>query len=147
MAIKADQKYTGEVVSGSKLIESRTGSIGYQIMLVCEDGPTSFTLWLTPKAIEKAKKTLIDTLGVHETDLQSQAYLEFQLALDIVGKPVSFGTKEEEYNGKKTIKVSWIGKKSDPNLARGAATLFGATPAKQDTDPWGDAQPSESDEF
>lgn len=41
------------------------------------------------------------------------------------GREASFGTKDEEYNGKHSVKVVWIGKKSDPNLSRNAARYFG----------------------
>ena len=53
------------------------------------------------------------------------SYIEYQLGLDIEGREVSFGTKDEEYNGKHSVKVVWIGKKSDPNLSRSAARFFG----------------------
>ena len=51
----------------------------------------------------------------------------YQLGLDIEGREVSFGTKEEEYNGRHSVKVVWIGKQSDPNLSRSAARFFGGT--------------------
>ena len=34
--------------------------------------------------------------------------------------------RDEEFNGRHSVKVVWIGKKSDPNLSRGAARFFGA---------------------
>jgi len=52
-------------------------------------------------------------------------YIEYQVGLDIEGREVSFGTKDEEYNGRRSVKVVWIGKKSDPNLSRSAAQFFG----------------------
>jgi hypothetical protein len=141
MPIKADTKYNGKIRAGSSLMTTQTGSLGYQVMLSCDDGPTSFTIWLTDKNRDKAVKTFTTILGVKLDDLKSQQYLEYQLALDIEGREVSFGTKEEEYNGKRTIKVAWIGKKSDPNVARGAATFFGGVPTVT-----GDGDPGITDE-
>ncbi|RPH38327.1 hypothetical protein EHM92_00150 [bacterium] len=124
MSLKADTKYSGKVAEGSQLYTTQTGTVGYQVMLETEDEQTSFTIWLTEKNRARASKAF-ETLGVDPENLKSQAYLEYQLGVDIVGKEVSFGTKAEEYNGRTTIKVAWIGKKSDPNLARGAASFFG----------------------
>lgn len=124
MTLRADQKYNGVIAPGSSLYETQTGSLGYQIQIESPDGSTSFTIWLTEKNRERAKK-YFSILGVDEDKLQSQSYIENQLALDIEGKAISFGTKDEEYNGKHSIKVVWIGKKTDPNLARGAARFFG----------------------
>jgi len=124
MALKADAKYNGKVTDGSHIYVTQTGTLGYQVMLEWEDGDTYFVIWLTEKNRARASK-YFEILGVNAEKLKSQAYLEYQLALDIAGKEVSFGTRTEEYNGKTTIKVAWIGKKFDPNLVRGAASFFG----------------------
>ena len=63
--------------------------------------------------------------GVDPELLKDPGYIEYQLGLDIEGREVSFGTKDEEYNGRHSVKVVWIGKKSDPNLSRSAARFFG----------------------
>jgi hypothetical protein len=126
MVLKDNLKYNGHVGSGSQLYETQTGTLGYQVMLECSDGSTSFVIWLTDKNKERAKKYFA-ILGVDEDKLKDPHYIEYQLGLDIDGREISFGTKEDEYNGNRTIKVSWIGKKSDPNLARGAAKFFGST--------------------
>jgi hypothetical protein len=127
MSIKADMKYNGVVAPGSALYETQTGTLGYQVQIECNEGETSFTIWLTDKNRERAKKYFA-VLGVDERNLQSQSYIENQLALDIEGKEISFGTKDEEYNGKHSVKVVYIGKKTDPNVARGAAKFFGGNP-------------------
>jgi hypothetical protein len=124
MSLKPDTKYSGRVAGGSGLYETQTGTLGYQVQIESPDGPTSFTIWLTEKNRERATKYFA-VLGIDEGDLKSQVYLENQLAMDIEGREISFGTKDEEYNGKHSVKVMWIGKKSDPNLARGAAGFFG----------------------
>jgi hypothetical protein len=124
--IKPDCKYNGVVASGSQLYETQTGTLGYQVMLECPEGATSFVIWLTDKNRDRAKK-FFEILGVDELTLRDPGYIEYQLGLDIEGREVSFGTKDEEYNGKHSVKVVWIGKKSDPNLSRSAARFFGGS--------------------
>ncbi len=126
MSIKADVKYNGIVAPGSQLYETQTGTLGYQVMLECEDGPTSFVIWLTQKNRERARR-YFDVLGVDPDQLKDSSYIEYQLGLDIEGREIAFGTTEEEYNGKRSVKVVWIGKRSDPNLSRSAARFFGST--------------------
>lgn len=123
MALKV-RKYNGIVESGSGIVESQTGTLSFQVMLSCEDGETSFNIWLTEKNRDRALK-YFEVLGADTARLSNQPYLEYELPTAIVGKEVSFGTKEEQYNGSAKVKVSWIGKKSDPNVIRGAATFFG----------------------
>lgn len=138
MAIKSDTKYAGTVRSGSSLIETQTGSLGFQVMLACSDGETSFTIWLTEKNIARARKVFTDSLGIPAEKLRNGPYVQNQLATDITGREVSFGTKTEEYNGKKSIKVAWLGKKSasasGESLGSAAARLFAGGP-KEDADP------------
>ncbi len=94
-------------------------------MLECGDGPTSFVIWLPQKNRERARR-YFDVLGVDPEFLRDSSYIEYQLGLDIEGRELSFGTKEEEYNGKRNVKVVWIGKRTDPNLSRSAARFFSA---------------------
>ncbi len=126
MTIKADAKYNGTVAPGSALYETQTGTLGYQVMLECADGSTSFVIWLTQKNRERARK-YFEVLGIDRDLLKDPGYIEFQLGMDIEGREVSFGTKDEEYQGKHSVKVVWIGKRSDPNLSRSAARFFGST--------------------
>ena len=123
--IKADFKYNGVVAPGSQLYESQTGTLGYQVMLECAEGSTDFVIWLTDKNRKRAEK-FFEVLGVDPGKLKDPDYIEYQLGLDIEGREVSFGTRSEEYNGRQSVKVFWIGKKSNPNLSRGAARFFGA---------------------
>ena len=125
MSIKADARYNGTVGPGSALYETQTGTLGYQVMLECADGPASFVIWLTQKNRERARK-YFEALGVDQERLKDSGYIEYQLGLDIEGREVSFGTKEEEFNGRRSVKVVWIGRKPDPNLSRSAARFFGA---------------------
>ena len=132
MSIKADAKYNGVVAPGSQLYETQTGTLGYQVMLECADGPASFVIWLTQKNRDRARR-YFEVLGVDPDLLKDSGYIEYQLGLDIEGREVSFGTKDEEYNGKHSVKVVWIGKRSDPNLSRSAARFFGGTTTDGDT--------------
>jgi len=132
MSVKADTKYNGVVAPGSALYETQTGTLGYQVMLECPDGSTSFVIWLTQKNRERARR-YFEALGIDPELLKDSGYIEYQLGLDIEGREVSFGTKEEEYNGRRSVKVVWIGKRSDPNLSRSAARFFGATGGDAET--------------
>ncbi len=126
MSLKSDMKYNGVVAPGSQLYETQTGTLGYQVMLECPDGSTSFVIWLTQKNRERARR-YFEVLGIDPELLKDSGYIEYQLGLDIEGREVSFGTKDDEYRGKHDVKVVWIGKRSDPNLSRSAARFFGST--------------------
>jgi hypothetical protein len=132
MSIKADTKYNGTVAPGSQLYETQTGTLGYQVMLECPDGSTSFVIWLTQKNRERARR-YFEALGVDPELLKDSGYIEYQLGLDIEGRELSFGTKDEEYNGRHSVKVVRIGKRSDPNLSRSAARFFGCTTGDGET--------------
>ncbi len=130
MPIKAGRKYAGVVTPGSSLIESQSGSLGYQVQLECEDGETSYTIWLTPKTRENARECFEKALGVDPKKLEDGNYIEMQLALDIDGREVSFTTKEEEYKGKFKVKVSGLYRRSASNgvgLAKAAGSFFKGT--------------------
>ncbi len=124
MNIKADTRYNGTVGPGSQLYETQTGTLGYQVMLECADGSTSFVIWLTEKNRDRARR-YFEVLGIDPERLKDPGYIEYQLGLDIEGREVSFGTADEEYNGRHSVKVVWIGKKPEPNLPRSAARFFG----------------------
>lgn len=129
--IKAEQKYQGHVREGSCLIESQGGTLGYQVMLECEDGRTFFTIWITEKNRERAEKDF-RTLGVSTEKLRTPGYIDKQLGLDIVGRAVTFGTKEDDYNGRVTVKVAWIGSHGvDSTKAASVAAFFGGEPVEQ----------------
>lgn len=125
--IKAGKKYHGHVASGSELIQSQSGTLGYQVQLECEDGETSFIIWLTPKNRDRAADTFKKALGVPEDKLLDGNYIELQLGSDIVGREVTFTTVEEEYKGKSTIKVAFLFPRSvtaDVSPGKAAALFF-----------------------
>ena len=130
MALIADSKYSGVVGVNSRMIESNKGSLGYQIPIQCSEGDTSFVIWLTDKNRKNALKCFA-SLDVTEEQLKDPNFVEYQLSLAIQGKEISFGTALNDYNGKQTIQVSWIGRKSTPadGLSRAAAEFFGGKPA------------------
>lgn len=127
MAFQPDQKYRGKVAANSQLFESQTGTMGFQVAIECEEGLTEFVIWLTEKNRKRAEK-YFGILGVPASKLQDPNYLEFGLAQEIEGREVTFGTKEETYNGNTKIKVAWIGRPSSANgpLTTSAANFFGA---------------------
>lgn len=136
MGLKVDHKYHGKVREGSEIMESQSGSLGYQVMLTCEDGDTSYIIWLTPKNRDNAQKVFTEALGVPVEKLQNSSYIENQLGLDIAGREVTFVTEQEEYKGKTRIKVAWLFKRSaisGGNPAKAVAGFFsrqaGAAPA------------------
>ena len=129
MAIKPGKKYHGKVASGSELIQSQSGTLGYQVNLECEDGETDFIIWLTPKNKERAAKVFKEALGISEEKLQDGNYIELQLATDITGREVTFATVEEEYKGKSKVKVSFLFQRSalaGTSPGKAAASFFGA---------------------
>ncbi len=132
MSLKVDHRYAGEVRPGSELIESQSGSLGFQVMLGCEDGDTSYTIWLTAKNRDRARDVFVKALGIDAAKLQNQTYIENQLAIDIAGRPVTFITEANEYKGKTIIKVAWLfsRRSASGNPAKSAAAFFGDVPAK-----------------
>lgn len=126
MGIKPDRKYNGTISPGSALVETQKGTLGYQVQLECEDGETSYTIWLTPKTRENARECFEKALGVDPKKLEDGNYIDMQLGLDIAGREVSFNTKEEEYNGKFKVKVSGLYKRSAAagGLGKAASSFF-----------------------
>lgn len=129
--LKIKHKYPGVVRPGSELFESQSGTLGFRVQLECEDGDTYYDIWLTGKNKERARKVFVEALGVDPEQLPNANYLDMQLGLDIAGREVTFVTEEEEYNGKKRVKVAWLFKRSVSNRspAKAAASFFQAANA------------------
>ena len=127
MPLLADRTYKGVVAAGSRLIQSsKAGTPGFQVQIQYEGGEASYTIWITAKNRDRAEKDFF-TLGVTREQLASRSYLVNHLPLAIQGVEISFGTKEEIFQGKTTVKVSWIGKvraNDESDLAREVASLF-----------------------
>ena len=138
MGIKADTRYRGQIVDGG-IYEANSGTLGYQLLLNCEDGSTDYVIWLTPKNKERAEQAFVG-LGIDPKCLRSEAGIE-SIAAQLAGMEVDFGTREEEYNGKKRAKVSWIGKPKEGGASAGspltrAAAFFADKPADEGSVPW-----------
>ena len=135
MTLKADTRYAGTIVDGG-IYEANSGTLGYQLLLNCEDGATDFVIWLTPKSKEKAEKTFV-SLGIDPKALRSEIGIE-GISSQLAGMEVVFGTREEEYLGKKRVKVSWVGKPKEGGASAGsplarAAAFFADEPKPEHT--------------
>lgn len=133
--IKPGKKYHGHVSTGSELIQSQSGTLGYQVQLKCEDGETDFIIWLTPKNKERAAKVFKEALGIPEEKLHDGNYIELQLATDIAGREVTFATVEEEYKGKSKVKVSFLFQRSalaGTSPGKAAASFFSGSKVTAD---------------
>ena len=134
MSLRAGRKYHGTVTAGSELIQSQSGTLGYQVNLDCEDGEASYIIWLTPKNKERAETTFVEALGVDREQLINGNYLELQLGVDLCGREVTFTTVEEEYKGKSKVKVAFLFRRSavtGSSPGKAAASFFGATPGTE----------------
>jgi hypothetical protein len=127
MALRADNRYTG-VVGKAGLMESQKGTPGFEFRIDVEgDGDIWHTIWLTPATREYAEKDFA-VLDVTPEKLRNESFLRNELDTFVVGKPVTFGTKEEVYNNKPRVRVAWIGKPKAPassSLQGSVASIFG----------------------
>lgn len=135
MSIKPNKKYHGTVANGSRIMTSNSGTLGFQLLLDCEDGATEFIIWLTEKNKDRARAAFVDVLGVAEDKLQDANYFEYMLPEEIAGRPVTFSTVEEEYKGYKKTKVGFIFKSSaldGKSAGKAVARFFGAAALDDD---------------
>ena len=129
MTIKADTRYAG-TITGAGLYEANSGTLGYQLLLECEDGTTDYVIWLTPKSKENAVKAF-KALGIEEGALKTEAGID-SIEARVLNLAVHFGTKSEEWNGKTRIKVAWVGKpkaEGGGDVRKRAAAFFAGTEA------------------
>jgi hypothetical protein len=131
MSLKV-KRYVGTVASGSGLYESMGGTLGFQLLLQCEDGATDYTIWLTEKNAKRAAEAF-KVLGVDPARLSKPS--EFtKIGEEIEGRELSFETEEDTYQDKTRIKVKWISAKKDSgvgSLEERAASLFGKPTPRQ----------------
>jgi len=126
-------------VARGALIESAKGTPGFELQMECDEGVMFHTIWITPKTKEYAIKDFA-VLDVSESQLANASFLANELPLMVVGKPISFGTKKEEYKGVSKVKCAWIGKPKAPasaSLEKSVAMMFGG--GADDADPEGDS--------
>lgn len=129
------KRYVGTIASGSGLYESLKGTLGFQVLINCEDGATDYTIWLTEKNTLPAKDggpsraaRDFETLGIDSRRLRDSKDFTI-IGEEIAGHEISFETDEETYNEKTRVRVKWISEKKDAgvgSMEQRAAALFGS---------------------
>jgi len=134
MAFVDKGRYTGRVTR-AKLTESQKGTPGFEILIECEEGAMTHTIWITAKNIDRAVKDFA-VFDVSEEMLDSETFLRDVLPEKIIGKLVTFGTKEETYQDKTSIKCAWINKGRDASesLEASVAGIFRAAKKAENAD-------------
>ena len=84
----------------------------------CHGETIDFFGWLTERAIEK---TIARVAEVFDWDGDLVALADMLNDGPFVGKTCSIVTEEEEYNGKKSVKIKWLNQAGPPPMERGAA--------------------------
>jgi hypothetical protein len=130
MALQAGKRYNVEIVSANLTESQNTGSPGIEVHFECEEGTIDHTFWLTEKSKKYVKKDL-KTLGLEEDSLESTTFMD-NIDTAMSGQKCSILTYEDEYNGKKKLKVKYINKPlvagGEAPLAKRAASFFSGKP-------------------
>lgn len=121
--IKPDTKYDGVVGTGSSFLWAQTGTRYYNVRIECVDGVADFPIWLTPNNRQRAINNFA-ILGVSLEQLGDQQYVQERMSNDIAGRRIAFGTKEDSYNNRSSVRVSWIGRVAEGDPAAGASAYF-----------------------
>lgn len=127
MSVRADQHYNGRVLTGNWM-ESRSGTVGFQIRLECEDGEIAHVIWLTEATADRARQDF-KLLGADPDRLNNSSYMDNELPTVVVGRLVGFKTKEEVWKGNVQVKVNYLTKKRESaeeggSVGRAAAKFF-----------------------
>lgn len=127
MALYDGTWYNGTIEGPGRWGNSSKGTLGFSFSIRCDETNdlTDFTIWLTPKTAERAIESF-EIFGITAADLGNASYAENHLPSAVEGKPLSFKMKEEEYNGRRSLKVAFIGARREA-MAEGSA---GAAAAK-----------------
>lgn len=127
MSFEKDKEYD-VVIDDASLIESSKGTRGLEFRLVHPEHGTIFhCMWLTDKSKKRAGETLIE-LGVGMDDLRSADF--WRAPVDkLHGVAARITTEEDEYEGRRRVRVKWFNgtsrtKKALPAAAGAVATLF-----------------------
>src|SRR5262249_397691 len=117
-------------VTKSAWTQSQTGNAGIELELSCEDGQINYTIWMTEKSRDRAKREL-EALGVSEHDLQDFDFVSNRLLTSLKRQQVTFKIQEEEYKGKTKLKVGGISRViNEAELSRSMCEFFnGSVPA------------------
>jgi hypothetical protein len=148
MSYRDGGRYTGTVTGGGLFESAMQGTLGFQVLIECEEGETDYTIWLTEKNKDRAAKDF-ETLGHPVGTLRSKAaFDDLGDKLKAEAPEIQFGIKAETYNKQTRMKVSWIGKKKtgDLSLAGMAATFFGADAGKIAEEPESGAPPVDDED-
>lgn len=133
--MRPDTTYSG-TITGAAWVQARKGTPGLQVDLEAEDGQgISHVWWLTHKTKETFEGEMKE-FGIKPEQLASGSFLQNELFSVLIGKDVTFATKEEEYQGTKKVKVHWINAGKAPSDPRGigfaVASLFGGEVSEDD---------------
>jgi hypothetical protein len=115
MAVEAGQRYDAKVASACLTCSASKGTPGILIVYETDAGDIEDTIWLTHKTADRAKKTL-GLLGANPNELVSRTYLE-NIGVVIAGHECEITTVDEEYNGKKRVRVQWVNERGSPGLS------------------------------
>ena len=134
MAVDSGQTYNATVGSACLTESVNKGTPGILVVYRTDDGDIEDTIWLTPKTADRARGTLT-ILGADPKQLASWTYLE-NIGLVVSGHECEITTVDEEYNGKKRVRVQWVNPRKTAG-ERGAlvgrvAHLFGGPKPKDE---------------
>jgi hypothetical protein len=127
MAFEPNRDYDVEVTDAAMVTSNQKGTPGIEIHFANEDGDTiSHTLWITPKTKDNVAKAL-ERLGMGKATYTKPGFYA-QVGTFLSGRKCSISTTEEEYQGKRRVKVQWVNafKKPIPkDLAESIASMMG----------------------
>jgi hypothetical protein len=126
MPLVVDNTYPAKATR-PRLTTSENGSDGLFIHFDCgENGGIDHTIWLTAARIEYSEKDL-NNLGIPSDQLRSEDFWE-KITEWVDGKECEIVVGEEEYKGKKRLRVKFINaiaKAATPGASKRLASLFG----------------------
>lgn len=136
--IRDGERYNGEVSACSGLFQSPTkGTVGFAFSVRPngEDKELPYIIWLKPeeKSIKRAKDEF-SILGITTDHLASASYMEHRAPEAIMGRPVSFTAKAEEFEGRTTMKAAFLGRQRSQSLASEVAAMFGGEPTERSSE-------------
>ena len=104
MNYEPDQRYD-VTIEGARVQESKNGKLSFNLLLKSDHGTIFTDIWLSPAALERARKTLA-TFG-YDSDAKIAA-LARENGAGLKGQTAKILTKEDEYNGVTRVKVAYI---------------------------------------
>ena len=136
MPVQPDAKYDATVLV-AELREAKPkpgnehGTAYIFIKFQTDDGTVDGVIWLTENTVERATTDLV-TLGAEAEKLKTWEYLN-DIGAAIQGGRCNITTEENEYEGKKSVRVKWINahRRAGAKTASRVAQLFGGTAAPE----------------